>query len=142
MLEFALLSPVLAVLLAGFTAVSLTFVRTLQADQLCAQAAQMASTGVDFDPEQLYRAYGGDALRERRGALYLTHIMRDAGGYRKDKSYEAGNTARWPASPESSYEKTIQLEPGEDAWVAELWLENETLLSSVTPDQLHAKVVR
>ena len=145
MLEFALLSPVVAVLLAGFAGVSLTFVRTLQADELCSQAAQMASAGADLDQDavrdQIYNLYGGKALQERRGALYVTHIVRDAGGYQKAKSYEIGNLARWHGSTESP-EQVIALEPGEDAWIAELWLDNDTILSSVTPSELHARTVR
>ena len=144
MLEFALLSPVVAALLAGFAGVSMTFVRTLQADQLCRQAVQMAASGADFDQDetrnQLYNRYGGRQLQERRGVLHLTHIERDAGGYRATRSFEIGNTKSSHLVMESPGQ-VIRLESGEDAWIAELWLDNDVVLSSVTPSELHARAV-
>lgn len=146
MLEFALLAPVIAALLAGFAGVSMTFVRTMQADQLCRKVAQMAASGVDFDQDaikdQIYELYGGKALRDRQGVLYVTHVVRESAGYRTAQSFELGKRARWRSSLADSPESVIQLEPGEDAWVAEVWFDNDSILSSVTPKELHARVVQ
>ena len=144
MLEFALLTPVIAALIAGFAGVGMTFVRTLQADQICRQAAQMASAGADFDQDavkaQIYGLYGGQALQDRTGALYVTHIVREATGYRKVRSFEFGRVNRW-ASAADVPEAVIILEPGEDAWIAEIWFDNESFLSWITPKQLHSRSV-
>jgi hypothetical protein len=146
MLEFALLAPVVAALLAGFVGVSMTFLRTLQADQLCRKAVEMAVGGVDLDLAEnkalIFNLYGGKSLEDRQGVLYVTHIVRDAGGYRKIKSYEIGKIGRWESSADTgSPEQVIELEPGEDAWVSEIWLDNHSILSSVTPNELHARSV-
>ena len=145
MLEFALLAPVVAALITGFVGVSLTFVRTLQADELCYKAVRMAAAGVNFDEdstkEQVYNLYGGRVLQNRQGVLYITHIVREASGYRTAKSYEMGRVNRWNSSAAAVPESIVRLEPGEDAWVAEIWFDNPSVLSSVTPTTLHARSV-
>ena len=144
MLEFALLAPVLAALLAGTVSVSMTFVRTLQADDLCRRAAQMAASGADFEQDQtrnqFFALYGGKTLEEKNGVLYLSHIVREAARYRLDKTYSTGNTRRWKANSEAP-EQLIQLEPGEDAWVAEIWIDNTSILFGITPKEVHARNV-
>lgn len=146
LLEFALLAPVLAALLAGFFSVSLTFIRTLQADEICRKGAEMAAAGADFNQPsiraQIFDLYGGKAIEQRQGALYVTHIVRDAGGYHRSQSYELGSISRWRSTAETSPDRIVELEPGEDAWFAELWLDNRSVLSSVTPVELHARCVR
>lgn len=141
-----MLAPVLAALLAGFFSVSLTFVRTLQADEICRKAAEMAAGGADFNQTpvkaQIFDLYGGKALEERRGVLYVTHIVRDANGYHGTQSYELGKLGRWRSTAETSPDRIVELEPGEDAWFAELWLDNGSVLASVTPSELHARCVR
>ena len=145
MLEFALLAPVFAAFLAGFAGVSMTFVRTMQADQLCRKAVQMATAGADFDQDpvkdQIYSLYGGEALQDRRGVLYVTHIVRDAAGYRKHQFFGIGRVNRWTSTADSP-EDVIHLEPGEDAWVAEVWFENDSILSNISPKELHSRSVR
>ena len=144
MLEFALLAPVIAAFLAGFAGVSMTFVRTMQADQICRKAVQMAAAGADFDQDAIragiYSLYGGRSLQDRSAVLYLTHVVRDAAGYRKAKSFALGRVNRWTSSADSP-EGVIRLEPGEDVWIAEIWLDNDSILSSVTPRILHARSV-
>ena len=145
LLEFALLAPVFAALLAGFVSVSLTFVRTLQVDQICRKAAEMAASGADFDQDpikaQIYNLYGGKAIEDRQAVLYVTHIVRDTAGYRSTKSYGIGKISRWQSSAETTPDQMIELEPGEDVWVAEMWLDNRSILASVTPNELHARSV-
>ena len=145
MLEFALLAPVIAAFLAGFAGVSMTFVRTMQADQICRKAVQMAAGGADFDQEsvkaEVYSLYGGHALQDRSAVLYLTHLVRESAGYRQAKSFALGRVKRWTSSAAGSPEDVVRLEPGEDAWVAEIWLDNDSILSSVTPKELHARSV-
>ena len=144
MLECALLAPVIAALVAGFAGVGMTFVRTMQAGQICREAARMAAAGSDFDQEtvrsQIYSLYGGKALQDRTGVLYLTHIVREAERYRKAKSFEFGRVNRWTSSAEAP-ESVISLEPGEDAWVDEIWFDNQSPLSRVTPKELHSRSV-
>jgi hypothetical protein len=147
MLEFALLIPVVVALLTGIVGVSITFIRTLQADQLCRKAVEMAAAGSDFDQAQtkaqIYELYGGKAIEERQGVLYVTHIVRDgSGGYRNEKSYGIGKIGRWQSTVEAAPDRVIELEPGEDAWVAEIWLENPSILASVTPNELHARSIQ
>ena len=145
MLEFALLTPVIAALIIGFAGVSMTFVRTLQADQICQQAARMAAGGADLDQEPvkaaIYNLYGGKALQDRAGVLYVTHIVREeAGGYRKDKAFQFGRVNRWPSAADSP-ESVISLEPGEGAWITEVWFDNDSLVSRITPRDLHSRTV-
>lgn len=146
MIEVALLAPVVAALVAGFVGVSLTFVRTMQVDQLTRKASEMAAGGADFDQEsvrtQVYGLYGGKALQDRQAVLYVTHLVRDGNGYRKDKSFEMGRVNRWRSTADDSPETVVRLEPGEAAWVAEIWFDNDSVLSSVTPAELHARSVR
>jgi hypothetical protein len=145
MIEFALLAPVVAALLVGFVGVSITFVRTLQADQLCRKAVEMAAAGSDFDQDQtkaqIYNLFGGKAIEDRQGVLYVTHITRDASGYHNAKSYGIGKIGRWQSTVESTLDRVIELEPGEDVWVAELWLDNSSILASLTPKELHARSI-
>ena len=144
MLEFALLAPVIAAFLAGLIGVSMTFVRTMQTDQICKKAVQMAVAGADFDSEfvkaEVYALYGGKALQDHNAVLYVTHIVREAGGYRKAQAFALGRVNRWASSAESP-ESVIALEPGEDAWVAEIWFDNDSILSNITPKQLHSRSV-
>ncbi len=146
MLEFALITPVIAALIVGFAGVSMTFVRALQADEISQQTAHMAVGGADFDQEavkaQIYGLYGAKMLQDRNGVLYITHIVREAtGGYRKDKEFQFGRVNRWPNAASESPEAVITLEPGEGAWVTEVWFDNDSLTSRITPLQLHARSV-
>lgn len=144
MLEFALIAPVVGAFLAGLIGVSMTFVRTMQADQICKKTVQMAAAGADFDAEsvkaEVYALYGGKALQERNAVLYVNHVIREASGYRQAKSFALGRVNRWTSAAESP-EDVIRLEPGEDAWIAELWFDNESILSVITPKELHARSV-
>ncbi len=144
MLEFALLAPVAGAFLIGLTSVSMTFVHTMQADQLCRKAVKMAAAGADFDKEEIrseiYGLYGGNALQDRTAVLYVTHIGRESSGYRKIRSYELGRVNRWTSSANTP-EKLITLEPGEDAWIAELWFDNDTILSTVAPKEMHSRSI-
>ena len=145
MLEFALLTPVIAALIIGFAGVSITFVRAMQADQICQQVARMAAGGANFDQErvkaEIYNLYGGKTLQDRAGVLYVTHIVREAsGGYRKDKVFQFGQVNRWPSAADLP-ESVISLELGEGAWVTEVWFDNDSLVSRITPRDLHSRSV-
>ena len=139
-----MLAPVLAALLTGVTGVTLTVVRTLEADDLSRKATEMAAAGTDFDSDQgraqFFSIYGAKTVEEKNGVLYLNHIVREAAGYRIDKSYSAGNTRRWKLTADAP-EKWIQLEPGEDAWVGEIWIDNGSPLMGLTPTEVHARRV-
>jgi hypothetical protein len=104
----------------------------------------MAASGADFEQDQIrnqfFSLYGGKTLEDKNGVLYLTHIVREATGYRLDKSYSAGNTRRWKPNSDAAAQG-IQLEPGEDAWVAEIWIDNTSILSALTPKEVHARNV-
>ena len=144
MIEFALLAPVIAAFLAGLVGVSMTFVHTLQADQLCRKAVQMAAAGADFDQQaaraEIYALYGGKAIQDHNAVLYISHIVRETSGYRKAKSYQIGRVNRWTSSADKP-ESLISLEPGEDAWVAEIWSDNDTILATVGPKELHSRSI-
>ena len=144
MLEFALLAPVFAAFLAGLVGVSMTFVRTMQSDQICKKTVQMAAAGADFDQDsvraEVYALYGANALEDRKAVLYVTHIVREESGYRKAQQYAFGRVNRWTNSADTP-ESVLPLEPGEDAWVAEIWVDNDSLLGVVAPKELHSRAV-
>ena len=145
MLEFALLAPVVAAFIAGLVGVSMTFVRTMQSDLICRKAAQMAAAGADLDQpavrDEIYGLYGGKALRDHTGVLYVSQIVRDEAGYRRAKTFELGRVNRW-SSAAGTPDSVISLETGEHAWVAELWFDNDSIFSSLTPKELHARSIR
>lgn len=144
MLEMALLVPVVAALIAGVVGVSMTFVHTMQADQLCKKAVQMAASGADFDSEkvkaEVYALYGGKALQNHNAVLYVAHLVRDTTGSRVTQTYALGRVNRWKSAADSP-DQVIPLEPGEDAWVAEVWYDNDSILSTITPKEIHSRSV-
>lgn len=131
--------PVAVLLIAGGATAGATFLRSLQAGDLCQLAVRMAGDGADFEQsavqEQLFAAPGGGVLRERRALLRLTHV----GG--AIKTFEIGEPRRFPQASGKA-EDAIRLEAGEDAWVAELWMENPAIVSVLAPEAVYVRLVR
>ena len=144
MIEFAMLMPVIAALVAGFAGVGVTFLRSLQAEELCRTAVRLAASGADLTQEnskqKLFSAYGGATLAKDEGVVFLRHIVRDGGGYRIEKHLAAGNNFRWH-EPADTPQSVVQLEPGEDAWVADIWIATNAI-GGIAPEDVHARFVQ
>lgn len=136
LIEFALILPVGVALLAGGMSMGLACLRTMEAGQLARNITLLADSGVDFgspDGVKQVIAEGRDlGVESGRAVVYITRIVREPAGFRVDRKFEVGATSRW-SSTLARPEDAVELEPGESAWVVEVFAETGSFTPMVPP---------
>lgn len=127
MIEFALVIPVLAVMIIGTFGVIIASLRILQAGTISHLAGAMAASGVDMlgadARAKLLDAGKGLGIERGDTTILITEIVRDEAGYRIGKTVTLGNEVRWKSLIRQP-EGVVELEPGERAWVTEVVTES------------------
>jgi hypothetical protein len=142
-LEFAFVLPVAVTLLVGGMSLGIMCMRTMQAGDLARQVSLLADSGVDLGTsggqQQVIEKGRGLGLESGKAVVYITKIVREPAGLRVDRSYHMGNYQRW-RSGLWRLEDAAELEPGEEAWVVEVFAESGSVVS-LLPKTVKAKNV-
>jgi hypothetical protein len=143
LLEFAFVLPVGIALLVGGLSLGLMSVRTVQAGDLARQISLLADAGVDFGSpdgqQQMLEKGRGLGLESGKAVVYVTKLVCEPAGLRVDRTYHMGNTERW-RSGLWRLEDAAELEPGEQAWVVEVFAESGSVISML-PKTVKARSV-
>ncbi|GEM_PF-3239984 len=142
-LEFAFVLPVAVGLLVGGLSLGVMSVRTVLAGDLARQISLLADSGVDLGTaggqQQMLEKGRGLGLESGKAVIYITKLVREPAGLRVDRTYQMGNTQRW-RSGLWRLEDAADLEPGEQAWVVEVFAESGSVVSML-PKTVKAKSV-
>ncbi len=143
-MEFVFVLPIGVALLVGGLSIGTASLRTVQAGQYAKDVSLLADAGVDLGApagqQQIVELGKGLGLANGQAAVYITKVVREPAGFRVDRSYQMGATSRW-ASGLLRPEDAAELEPGESAWVVEVFAESGTMISSLVPETVKARSV-
>lgn len=144
LVEFIFVLPVVVGLVVGGLSILTASVRTVLAGQLAKELLLLADTGVDFGgpggQQQIVEKGRELGLEKGQAAVYLTRVVREPAGFRVDRSYHMGDTSRWHSGIVRPEDAGAQLEPGEAAWVVEVFADSGAFTSFV-PDTVKARNV-
>jgi hypothetical protein len=142
-LEFAFVLPLAVTLVVGGLSFGVMSVRTVQAGDLARQISLLADSGVDFGTpagqRELVEKGRGLGLESGKAAVYITKLVCEPAGLRVDRAYHMGNVERW-RSGLWRLEDAAHLEPGEQAWVVEVFAESGSVVS-LLPHTVKARSV-
>jgi len=134
LVEFVFVLPLGIALLVGALSVGSACLRSLQAGQFARDVAILADSGVDFGTapgmQQLVDRGREIGLEKGQAAVYVKKVVREAAGIRVDRTYQAGDTARWSGSGAGAGED-FGLQAGEEAWVVDVIAESGSITSFV-----------
>jgi hypothetical protein len=143
LIEFALVLPLAALLVAGAADLGFYFTRALAAGDWCRQAGRLAAQGFDLTTptaqERLRKTGAPFGWNDRQGCLRVFRLDRPAGRYRLQQVMALGDQSR-PSPAAAAPTCIVELEADEFAWVVEVVMDSGAYATWL-PREIHLRNV-